>query len=613
MKVRFVYLLKIYIAILAIFVMQKPLFMIFNSSSTSTISLTDYLSVLWHGLSLDLSTTSYLFIIPSLLVLLSIYVVSLNYKKILAIYYIIISLLCGIIFVVDTSLYEFWQFKLDATIFFYLQSPENAVASISIWYAVTRILAIILYTAISSYILIRITPTRFDTPKHKFAITSLYVFIFAGIILTIRGGVGMSTSNVGTAYFCDNQFLNHSAVNPAFSLFYSLGKTEDFSQEYRLLDDKEAATIFKSLYGKEQSNSKQDTIIKNEEPNVLLIVLEGFGSNFISELGGKANITPNFNELAREGVLFSQCYGNSFRTDRGTVCALSGHLSYPNTSIMKMPIKSRNLPSIAKSLSANGYFSEFIYGGDINFTNMKSYLLGTGYNKLVSDNNFTIPERTSNAWGVNDDIMFDYLYQHIAKKETTSKWFITFLTLSSHEPFVVPFNKFSDRIENSMAYTDDCIGKFIKRLKETDQWKNLVLIITADHGIYYPVNGKRYQPQFFKIPLLMVGGAVTKTCRYDYAINQSDIAATLLSQLGISHNEFIFSRNVLTKKYQANPFAIYTFMNGFGFLDSTGESVYDNEGGIILEDNDKDNICRAQRIKEGKAILQATYDDLNKR
>lgn len=140
---------------------------------------------------------------------------------------------------------------------------------------------------------------------------------------------------------------------------------------------------------------------------------------------------------------------------------------------MKIPAKSRTLPAIAEGLSKAGYKTDFLYGGDINFTNMKSYLLSTGYQRLIANTDFSLAEQTSNAWGVNDDITFEYLYNQLRNRKEEGPWHTAFLTLSSHEPFEVPYHRLEDKIPNAFAYTDECLGKFIDRLKQTPAWKDL--------------------------------------------------------------------------------------------------------------------------------------------
>lgn len=160
---------------------------------------------------------------------------------------------------------------------------------------------------------------------------------------------------------------------------------------------------------------------------------------------------------------------------------------------MKIPAKSRTLPSIAEELVKAGYKTDFLYGGDINFTNMKSYLLSKGYQRLTADKDFSLAEQTSNAWGVNDDITFEYLYNQLKDRKETP-WHTAFLTLSSHEPFEVPYHRLDEQIPNAFAFTDDCLGKFIEKLKQTPVWKDLLVICLPDHGFYYPREGLNTSP-----------------------------------------------------------------------------------------------------------------------
>lgn len=601
--------------LIALFVLQKPIFILTNQPADLAIGAVDIFQVIWHGVSLDISTSAYIFLLPLLLVIISLWVPKIKLRKALLPYYILISFVCGAIFIGDNSLYGFWKFKLDATVFMYLATPKEAFASVSIWFILLRILEVVVYTAFSSWVLYIITPKSLEIVKHKILYTALSPIIIGILVVIIRGGFGMSTTNVGQVYFSDKQFLNHAAINPAFNLLYSMGKADDFASEFNFLPENERYRLFNSLYPEKDTanDSISDTILINKRPNVLIFLMEGFGSNFITSLGSMNDVTPNFDKMIDEGVIFTQCYGNSFRTDRGMVSALSGYLGLPNTSIMKMPAKSQSLPSIANSLVKAGYTTDFLYGGDINFTNMQSYLRGTGYQKIVSDKDFTLKERTTNAWGVNDDITFNYIFKEIQKRPANKPWMTTFLTLSSHEPFKVPYRRLKEDVPNAMAYTDSCMGNFIKRLKKTPAWDNLLIICVADHGSYYPISGVRADPKYFRIPLLFTGGAIKEHKKFDYYVNQSDIAATLLSQMDLPHNDFRYSRNILSQEYKKYPFACYTFYNGFGFVDNTGLSVFDNDGlRTIIEEGSK-GISSEQRVVKGKSIIQTIYDDLGSR
>ena len=608
MKKRIAYISLYFFTVLLIFILQKPLFMLYNGSIEKGFGFADYMQVMIHGASLDAATAGYLTAFPFLLVLISIWFRKFPLKKILYGYYILAAALISIIFVVDMALYTFWGFKLDASVFLYIDSPKEALASVSVGFILLRVLAILLLIALNSWVLLKITPSVLTATRKRIAGTAGMLLLGGVLFIIIRGGVTESTSNIGQVYFSNEPFLNHSAVNPDFSLLSSMGKSQDFASEFNFFDEEKRAALFDGLYPTTDGDSIIQ-VLNTKRPNILIILMEGFGGAFVEPLGGLPDVTPHFNRLSKEGIFFTNCYANSFRTDRGTVCTFSGYLGLPTASVMKIPAKSRTLPAIAEGLSKAGYKTDFLYGGDINFTNMKSYLLSTGYQRLTANTDFSLAEQTSNAWGVNDDITFEYLYNQLRNRKEEGPWHTAFLTLSSHEPFEVPYHRLEDKIPNAFAYTDECLGKFIDRLKQTPAWKDLLVICLPDHGFYYPREGSNAMPRFYHIPLLWLGGAVKQPMQVDKIMNQTDLAATLWGQLGLEHTAFTFSRNVLGSDYKY-PFAFYSFNNGFSFRDSTGVTVFDNNSGSILFDEPE---ADESRLDKGKAILQTVYDDLGNR
>lgn len=607
MKKRILYIITLFFTLLLLFVSQKPLFMLYNDAVGKDAVWSDFFQVMLHGASLDATTAGYLTALPLLFIIISIWLKKVSLRKYLIPYYIIASLLVTITFVVDMGLYPFWGFKLDASVFLYLDSPEEAMASVSAGFVAIRVLAMVLLAALYAWILTKITPQKLEVVKKKVSGTGVMLLLTGFLFIIIRGGVTESTSNVGQAYFSNNQFLNHSAVNPCFSLLSSMGKSKDFASEFDFFAEEERASLFDGLYPVTDGDSIVE-VLNTKKPNVLLIMMEGFGGVFIEPLGGLSDVAPNLNRLSQEGVFFTNCYANSFRTDRGTVCTLSGYLGLPTASVMKIPAKSRTLPAISEELVKAGYQTDFLYGGDINFTNMKSYLLSKGYQKLTADTDFSLAEQASNVWGVNDDITADWLLSQL-KERKEGPWFTTYLTLSSHEPFDVPYNRLEEKIPNAFAYTDECLGKLIDGLKQSEVWEDLLIVCIPDHGFCYPQGSVDRGGEYSKIPMLWLGGAVKQPMKVDKIMNQADMAATLLAQLGLDHSMFTFSRNVLGSDY-TYPFAFHTSGSTFTFHDSTGVSAYDTKANTISYEEPSPS---EDRLKRGKAILQSVYDDLGKR
>ncbi len=610
MKRRVAFLLAAFLAWLPLLAIQKPVFLAYHHALAEGCTVADFAKVVAHGLKLDCTVAGYLTVVPLLCVLVSVWLPGKFYRKFLRWYFAVAAILIAAIFAVDVALYGYWGFRLDATVLFYLRSPADAMASVPVGSFFVQLLMFAVY-AYGMYRVFRgiVVPLFPEAAVSNRAVATLLVILLGGVLFVpIRGGVTTSTANVGMVYFSRNQFLNHSAINPAFSLLASLSKQQDFAAQFNFFPEEERARRYAALTETVGTGREKRRLLKTERPNILIILMESFSANVIKAVGGEQDVTPNIDRLSREGITFTNMYANSFRTDRGIVSVLNGYPAQPTTSIMKYPAKSQTLPSIARSLGEEGYTADMLYGGDINFTNMQSYFFSSGYSRITADRDFPLSDRMS-KWGVADDVTFSHLYETIRKRDNDGPWLSTFLTLSSHEPFEVPYHHLEDPYLNSVAFTDSCLGSFVDKMKALPVWENMLVVLVSDHGFRYPQSLTDYEPRRFHIPMIWTGGAVEAPAVVDTYANQTDLAATLLSQLNIPHEDFTFSRDILTSGYPE--YAFYTFPNGFGFIDSTGVSVYDNESDKPLTERPSEG--SDQRLDKGKVLLQTLYDDLGRR
>ena len=574
---RILYLLRLWLSLLLLFALGKMVFLMYNAD-VSPFGCADALQVWWHGLTMDISTAGYVTALPLLLALVSVWWRNLPLRWVLWPYLTVVAVLLAVIIGGDTVLYEFWKFKLNAAIFGYMQNPEGATSSVSPLFIITRVGGILL-------------------------LAMLVVLCGGALFVGIRGGVQQGVMNVGVAYYSPSLFLNHAAVNPAFSLLSSLSKTKDFGGQFNWQDDRSLARSFEGLYPGETEDI-QDTLLRVKRPNVLVVLMESFGSKFVHELGGLPDVAPGMSRLIPQSIFWTRFYSNSFRTDRGTVSAFSGWVSYPTVSLMRLPEKLNHLPSLARSLQREGYHTGYLYGGDITIMNKKGYLVATGYRQLTSAADFPKRETSESKWGANDSVTARRTYEMIAGGQMPEPWHMTFQTLSSHEPFEVPYHRLSDKKLNAFAFTDHCVSTLIDSLRNTPQWDNLLVILIPDHGFLYDLTYE--SPEFFHAPMLWLGGAIREPRRMEVLMNQSDLAATLLSQMGISHTDFPWSRNVLSRNYRY-PFAYSSFPSGILFADSTGVSVFDITSRKPITEQPAPS---PDRIHKAKTILQMSYDRL---
>ncbi len=620
---------KHYILFFLFCVVQKGVFFLYYYKEFySQYGFGDFVDVVLHGLPLDAAIAGYLTAIPALLLIASVWWQGKALKYIFKGYYIFCAVLLALIFVGDLALYEHWGFRLDSTPLFYLKSsPKDAFASATFGMIVAGIVDLAVYIAVFLWLSKKfLSQDWLDRPViHKVRKTVVLVLLAGALFLPIRGGLTVATLNTGKVYYSQDMRLNHAAINPCFSLLESMSRDASFATQYRYLPPDRASELFSTMQdvsiqgngasiggiseeeaGKDSSGRMQ--LLKPGKPNIVVVILESFLSKAMGTLGGIEGVAVNMDSLGAQGVLFTNFYANSFRTDRGIVSILSGYPAQPTNSIMKYPRKSQSLPSISKALAQNGYDLQYIYGGDANFTNMRSYLTAMGFENIVSDVDFPLSDKLS-KWGAHDDVMFGKVAAQLEAGQEKEPFLKVIQTSSSHEPFEVPgFARLEDERLNSIAFADSCLQSFINRYKNTPYWDNTLFVLVPDHAMQYPVDLDVFSSQRYRIPLIFYGEALAaRGVNVDVLGSQIDIAATLLGQLGIPHTEFAFSKDMLEP---ANPrFGFFTVPDAFGMVTDSGEVVFDNVAKKIYSTSLPDTLA----LERGKAFLQKLYDDLEKR
>ena len=613
MKQRIYKLLLIYVVLVAIFALQHPVFIACYHSLFRGVGLGGVCAATWHGLRMDMAMAGYLAIVPGLLAAASVWTAGRAMRYAACIYSAVAAAVVSLSFVVDLCLYGYWGFRLDATpVFYFFTSPADAVASVSGWFVVMGLLAAAAYGAGVYWVLQKILTADvplLPTLRSRIVATAVAIVLTGVLFIPIRGGFTTSTMNLSAAYFSQNQRLNHAAINPLFSFMHSMAHQTDFASQYRFMDNADAERLMEALRDKPVADADSvPRLFTTNRPNVIFIILESFSSHLLPSLGGE-NVAPNLDAMSREGVTCTNFWGNSFRTDRGLVSIISGYPAQPSTSIMKFAEKVEHLPSIPKAMKREGYDLKYYYGGDANFTNMLAYLVSAGFDKVVSDKDFPLKDRTG-KWGAPDHLVFERMLADLKADPNPRRPIFRILqTSSSHEPFEVPFAKFDDKLLNAMAFSDAQIGRLIDRLRESPVWNNLLVVLVADHGYPYPYDLAYNAPLRHRIPMIWLGGALATASRtVDTYASQIDICATLLAQMGLPHDEFDYSKNI----FGATPphkFGYYCFSDGFGVIDADGETVYDNTGETVLFQTGP----QSERLEWGKAMLQTTYEDIGRR
>ncbi|HOO98888.1 MAG TPA: sulfatase-like hydrolase/transferase [Bacteroidales bacterium] len=593
------------------FLVARLFFIMTHLPEASLYDSGEIAATFWHGLRLDISAAGYIFLIPVLILIPGLWTGRRFFGTIINWYSVIVIIFSSVIVVADTLLYKYWGFRMDYTPFMYLNTPGEAAASVTFWQIAAVSAGIILLSA--SFIWLYrsfIAPLFINLSeiRYRMAATLLLMILWGLLIIPIRGGLGLAPIYAGSVYFSRNTFVNHTAINVVWNVGNSLVNKKYTGNPYVFDDPDESLKLVASITGKGAPPVK---IINNERPNILILVMESFGSALTGPLGGDTATTPRFNGWCSEGVLFSGFYASGFRTDKAMPAIINGYPAQPAASIMKDSRKTESLPGIVKILQDEGYNSSFWYGGDINFANFRAWLINCGFSRIITQDNFNPADRNS-KWGIHDHILFSALLDSM--NYLKEPFLRVVLSLSSHEPFDVPADPvFEGRDEltkfrNSLYYTDSVLGDFLDYAAGTEWWKNTLVIVVADHFRRNSGDLFLYAEDIFQIPMLWLGGVMEKRDTLISRLgSQVDIPLTLLHQMNLD-GEFPFSKDLLSD--DSHSFAFYTFNEGFGFITDSSKYIYDHKLGSPVVTEGKDPLHAG---KLGKAYLQVLFDDFLER
>ena len=608
MRKRFEYLGLSVLSWILLFQLFRLIFLVYETHKGDHIPPGLIPAIAFHGLKMDLSFACYLVMIPTLVTAFT--AAHWNWYSVFLKYYSrFTTFLVALLLVSDLEMFRAWGFRVDATPLSYLLSPTEAWASVSSspLLFLFSLLGITLFftNKLFQTLIIRTVPHFSETSR----LLTIPVFIVssAALIIPIRGGLQLAPMNQSTVYFSENNFANNAAVNPCWNFFNSLVNGEnDKKNPFLFLDEKTAQSLIADL---KMPAGQYDTPLLDttKQVNVLIIIWESLTAKAVGSLNGMPGITPRFDSLSKEGIFFRSIYASGNRSDKGMVATLSGYPAQPTTSIIKIPTKTSSLPSLPKSFKEKGYFTSFYYGGESEFANMKSYFLQQGFDRLTDKNQFEEKDMNS-KWGAHDHVVYNRLLTDL--DSTRSPFFTTLFTLSSHEPFEVPVptvikgNDEQNLFLNALHYADASLGDFITKAKTRAWWNNTLVIILADHGHVLPRTSKR-EIDDFHIPMLWLGGALKKNPMViDTLASQTDLAASLLGQLGMPHDQYKWSTSIFQPNRQS--FAYFAFNNGFGWLRPKGYIVHDNVSRKVIE---KSGNLTEKQVNTGRAYLQTSFAD----
>ena len=579
MKHQLLFWLKCYLFWILVAWIARAIFTCYQWEETRELTSAEVLQTFWRGLRVDLSFGAYLMMIISLVMAATAWISPRSGRRALNVTVALLLVATGGIITGDLEVFRNWGYHVDATLLLYMRTPDAMIASTPL----PRLIGLLLLWAAlvgSFYRLYRLSvATSLSRVQKNRWRAPIFLLLVGALVLPARGGLNVAPMNASFVFFHPtSMYANQAALNPAWNFLYEILHISDLKDNFHFMPDDKARRLLDSLYREEGPSLR---VLSERRPNVVVLLLESFTSNAWA-------VMPHLQAAARDGILFSNIYATGNRSDRGLTGVLGGFPAYPAASLLKYPARMHVQPRFSLDMERLGYHTAFYYAGDLNFAGFRSYVT-MSFQRVVTERDFS-GEAIENAfkWGVHDEYMLERLHDDLTRAPSPSLH-VAF-TMSSHEPFDVPGgtvvsgHERGAKLMNAIAYADRCLGRFLRRCKESGVWDHTLFVLIADHGTRHVGNLNPYDPSAFKIPLIFTGGVVTARDTVVSTLgSQTDLAATLLSQLDADHSRYRYSKNLLNPS--ALPFAYYAYSQAAALIDNRGACILDLKGHENLGDN----------------------------
>lgn len=622
MKKYWITLLKMLAFLLVLFATMRIVFLIkyWSLVTLGEIPFGVILKGFWSALPLDVATASFMLAIPAIYMLVSLFVDKDTLFGPLRWYFYLMVAVYNLTAFGDIGIYGEWRTKLSYRALMYLQNPSEVINTAETEHTLLLIVLWSFFTVLFCWLY-----TKFVEPKHldlhneekkpnRFVLLGSFILIIGMLFLGMRGGFNEIPITSSKVYYSSHKFANEMSVNPAYYLVENIlnSKKVESRAHFNYLDFESAKHRTEKLH--DMTCDATTSILKMEKPNVVVVLLESWSADLIESLGGEPGITPNFHELEKDGLLFTNIYASANRSQHAMSSLFGGLPGMPVTTITNHPDKYYAVPSLVKKMDSIGYYNSFYFGGELNYGNILSYLRYNEFDRIIEAKDIDEGFFKGKLGYHDTDVMPWYVEQ---LSDHPQPFFSTLFTQSTHSPYDYP--KIFDELEwpaiekqyvNSGHYTDIAIGLFMEKARQQEWYDSTLFIFVADHSHTSYKNHRIDSFDHHKIPMLIYGEPLRDSLRgktFDKICGNTDLPAMILAQLGQSHDEFFWSKDVFNQCYK--PFAFFELNEGLGWKTPEGEFVYHNTGNFVkntLPENISDSV-----VLDGKAYMQYHFDLFN--
>ncbi|MDG9924722.1 MULTISPECIES: LTA synthase family protein [unclassified Pseudomonas] len=547
-----------------------------NSELIADVSRGDLFEAFFNGLRFDLRVVVYA-VAPLLLSLLSPRAMAARNAHV--VWLTLVASLTLLLGVVEMDFYREFHQRLNSLVFQYLEEDLATVSSM-LWhgfpvgrYLLAWALATLALGMLFHWLEGATRPRRAKPALAWYWRLGVFFLCLLLAVICARGTLKQGPPlRWGDAFTTDSMFANHLGLNGVLTLVdaaeNSFSSHRDNAWKATMPDAEALAVVRQMLLGEQDVLVDEDSaaIRRDSTPlaagtlpikHVVVILMESFAGRWVGALGSDAGITPNFDRLSREGLLFTRFFSNGTHTHQGMFATMACFPNLPSFEyLMRTPEGSHQFSGLPQQLGARGYDDLYVYNGNFQWDNQSGFFSNQGMRNFIGREDFVDPVFIDPTWGVSDQDMFDRAAVELNKLDPAKPFYALLQTLSNHTPYALPeqlpMPPVTDRGSlnqhlTAMRYSDWALGQFFDKAKQAPYYKDTLFVIVGDHGFGSPEQLTEMDLFRHNVPLLLLAPGIQDKfgARRDTVGTQIDVVPTIMARLGGKTRQQCWGRDLL--------------------------------------------------------------------
>ena len=572
------------LALLLLFALQRLGLLLFNRELIGSTPLASFVEAFGNGLRFDLRVTVYI-LLPLLLGVLSMRMMAA--RRLLTLWLGACASVTILLGLIELNFYREFHQRLNSLVFQYLQEDPATVLSM-LWHGfpVLQLLAAWGVASAAMFALFgwleRLTrgaPTPHSPGVSRdgpawYTRTAVFTLVVLVCVVAARGTLRQGPPlRWGDAFTTESMFANHLGMNATLSLYdaakHRFSSHRDNSWK-PTLPAEQAETITRELLLTDNErlvDTGLAPVRRDFQPpadgqlpvrNVVVILMESFAGRYVGALGSKEGITPSFDRLAEEGLLFSRFFSNGTHTHQGMFASMACFPNLPGFEyLMQTPEGGNRFSGLPQLLSARGFNDLYVYNGDFAWDNQSGFFSNQGMTRFIGRSDYVDPVVADPTWGVSDQDMFSRAAEELGQLDQTRPFYALLQTLSNHTPYALPEqlpvapvqgHGSLDQHLTAMRYSDWALGQFFDRVRDEPWFKQTLFVVVGDHGFSVPEEVTEMDLFRFNVPLLLIAPGISERfgSRRDVVGTQVDVVPTIMGRLGGEVRHQCWGRDLLS-------------------------------------------------------------------